>query len=173
MCVDIWVGLLILAGAAGAGLWLLFYWTARRRDLVRRPEEKQVGYGFKKALLIYQPSNRGKNHAIAWALARTLAKAGHTVTVNYPSPVLDYDPAEYDYLIFGGSVYMGELGRPLRDYLARLKFKGKRVLLFAIGDMEKAPELASLRLCVPAGNTVRSIKVRPEEGKKLCQFALG
>lgn len=168
-----WLIPLLLLAAGVGGLILLFYWTGRRRDLIRRPEEKQVGYGFKKALLIYQPSNRGKNHALAWALARTLAKAGHTVTVNYPSPVLSYDPAEYDYLIFGGSAYMGELGRPLRDYLARLKFRGKRVLLFAIGDMEKAPELAGLRLCVPAGNTVRSIKIRPDEGKKLCQFALG
>lgn len=167
-----WIVLAVLAAGAG-GLWLLVWWTLKRRDLVRRPEEKQVGYGFKKALLIYQPSNRGKNHAMAWELARRLAKAGHTVTVNYPSPVLDYDPMDYDYLIFGGNTYLGDVGRPLKDYLARLKFQGKKVLLFVVGDMEKAPELATLRLRVPSGNTVRSIKVKPDEGKKLCEFAIG
>lgn len=170
---NLWLIPLLLLAAFVAALWLDFHWTARRRDLVRRPVEKQVGFGFKKALLIYQPSNRGRNHAIAWNLARTLAKANHTVTLNFPSPVLKYDPNDFDLLVFGGSAYMGELGRPLKDYLSSLKFKGKKVLLFVVGDLEKAPELAGLRLCVPAGNQVRSIKIRPDEGNKLSQFALG
>ena len=42
-----------------------------------------------------------------------------------------------------------------------------------VGDLERAPELAGLRLCVPEGNRIRSIKIRPSEEKKLCQFALG
>lgn len=167
--------LIVLLALLGGGLVLsaVFYWTARRRDLVRRPVEKQVGYGARKVLLIYQPSNRGKNHAIAWALARTLARAGHTVTLNYPSPVLSYDPQDYDLLVFGGSVYMGRVGRPLKNYLSSLHFQGKQVLLFVVGDLEQAPELAELRLCVPEGNRIRSIKIRPGEEKKLCQFALG
>ena len=115
----------------------------------------------------------GREHAIAWALARALAKAGHSVTLNYPSPVLGYDPQSYDLLIFGGSVYMGEVGRPLKDYLSSLRFHGKQVLLFVVGDLEQSPELAGLRLCVPEGNQIRSIKIRPGEEKKLCQFALG
>lgn len=162
--------LALLAG--GLVLTAVFYWTARRRDLVRRPVEKQVGYGARKALLIYQPSNRGRNHAAAWALARALAKAGHTVTLNYPSPVLSYDPQGYDLLIFGGSAYIGSVGRPLKDYLSSLCFQDKQVLLFVVGDLERAPELAALRLCVPEGNRIRSIKIRPGEEKKLCQFAL-
>lgn len=167
--------LIVFLALLGGGLVLsaVFYWTARRRDLVRRPVEKQVGYGARKVLLIYQPSNRGKNHAIAWALARTLARAGHTVTLNYPSPVLSYDPQDYDLLVFGGSVYMGRVGRPLKNYLSSLHFQGKQVLLFVVGDLEQAPELAELRLCVPEGNRIRSIKIRPGEEKKLCKFALG
>ena len=47
------------------------------------------------------------------------------------------------------------------------------MLLFAVGDLDRSPELASLRLCVPAGNQVRSIKVKPGEAALLCQFALG
>ena len=168
-----WLIFVLALLAGGLVLAAVFYWTARRRDLVRRPVEKQVGYGARKALLIYQPSNRGRNHAVAWALARALAKAGHTVTLNYPSPVLSYDPQAYDLLIFGGSAYIGSVGRPLKDYLSSLCFQGKQVLLFVVGDLEQAPELAALRLCVPEGNRIRSIKIRPGEEKKLCQFALG
>ena len=70
-----WLMFVLVLLAGGLVLAAVFYWTARRRDLVRRPVEKQVGYGARKVLLIYQPSNRGRNHAIAWALARALAKA--------------------------------------------------------------------------------------------------
>ena len=87
--------------------------------------------------------------------------------------MLNYDPQDYDLFIFGGSAYMGEVGRPLKDYLSSLHFQGKQVLLFVVGDLERAPELAGLRLCVPEGNRIRSIKIRPSEEKKLCQFALG
>ena len=79
---NLWLIPPLTLAALAAALYLIFYWTVRRRDLVRRPVERQVGYGFKRALLIYQPSNRGRNNAIAWALARALARAGHTVTVN-------------------------------------------------------------------------------------------
>lgn len=168
-----WLMFLAVLGALIGGLVLLFYATARKRDLIRRPREEKYGDGERKALLIYQPSNRGRGTPIAQGLAKTLARQGHRVTVNFPSPVLDYDPKEYDFLIFGGSAYMGEVGRPLKDYLTRLKFKGKKVLLYVVGDMEKAPEMAGLRVCVPAGNQVRSIKIKPGESGKLNEFALG
>ena len=70
---NLWLIPPLTLAALAAALYLIFYWTVRRRDLVRRPVERQVGYGFKRALLIYQPSNRGRNNAIAWALARALA----------------------------------------------------------------------------------------------------
>lgn len=170
---SLWLIFLIAAAALSAALFLYIRHTVRRRDLVRRPSEERYGVGFKKALLIYQPSNRGKIAPLVRALARTLAQAGHTVTVNFPSPVLDYNPMDYDLLVFGGSVYMGEVGRPLKDYLSSLRFRGRQVLLFVVGDLERSPELASLRLCVPAGNQVRSIKVKPGEVSLLCTFALG
>ena len=167
-----WLTVFLALLGGGLALAAMFYWTARRRDLVRRPVENRVGYGVRKTLLIYQPSNGGRSHAIVWALARALARAGHTVTLNYPSPVLSYNPQDYDLLIFGGSAYIGAVGRPLKDYLSSLRFRGKQVLLFVVGDLERAPELAGLRLCVPEGNHIRSIKIRPDEEKKLCQFAL-
>ena len=56
---NLWLIPPLTLAALAAALYLIFYWTVRRRDLVRRPVERQVGYGFKRALLIYQPSNRG------------------------------------------------------------------------------------------------------------------
>ena len=58
---------------------------------------------------------------------------------------------DYDLLVFGGSVYMGEVARPLKDYLSSLRFRGRQVLLFAVGDLDRSPELASLRAVRPGG----------------------
>ena len=107
MPIHPWLIAVLLLAAGGAALAASFYWTVRRRDLTRRPEERQVGFGFKKTLLIYQPSNRGRINAIAWELARSLAKAGHTVTLNVPSPVLSYDPEEYDLLVLAAAPIWG------------------------------------------------------------------
>lgn len=170
---KLWLILLLCLAGLMAVPSLIFYWTTRRRDLVRRPVERTLGYGHRKVLLIYQPSNRGKSNAIVWDLARALAKAGHTVVLNHPSPVLEYDPMDYDLLIFGGSAYMGRVGRPLIDYLSTLRFRDREVLLFVVGDLERAPEMAQLRLCVPAGNRVRSFKLHPSQGNQLIEFALG
>ena len=157
--------LICLLVLLGGGLLLagIFYWTARRRDLVRRPVEKRVGYGTRGALLIYQPSNRGKNHAIAWALARTLARTGYTVTLNYPSPGAQLRPPGLRPVYLRGQRLYGGGGPAVEGLPLLPSFQGKQVLLFVVGDLERAPELAGLRLCVPEGNRIRSIKIRPSE----------
>ena len=170
---PLWLTLLIGAAVLAAALYLYIRHILRRRDLIRRPREEVYDGGLKRALLIYQPSDRGRTASLVQALTRALVRAGHTVTVNFPSPLLDYDPMDYDLLVFGGSVYMGEVARPLKDYLSSLRFLWRQVRLFAVGYLDRSPELASLRLCVPAGNQVRSIKVKPGEAALLCQFALG
>ena len=159
--------------ALAAGAILLIWLVDRMRDRVWSPAEERYGRGRQRALLIFQPSRRQGGLQVARVLAKALARAGHTVTVNRPSSRLVYDPAAYDLLIFGGTAYLGSLGKPLREYLARLRFTGKRVLLYAVGEADRAPELAGLRLCVPAGNTIRSIKVKKNESAKLAEFALG
>ena len=161
----------LIAGLLAGLTVLLLYRVLNQRDQVHKPHETIYGVGFKRALLIYQPSNRGGNRLAAQILAEALAQAGYTVTVNHPSRRLEYDPMGYDLLIFGGAAYLGGLARPLIDYASRLKYTGRRVLLYVTGDMERTPELAAFRLCVPAGNRVRSIKIRPWEGKKLAEFA--
>ena len=83
MPVLVWVAL-IAAGAVCLGV-LFFYRILSKRDQYYKPNERVYGVGFKKALLIYQPSNRGSNHLVAQILAKALAQTGYTVTVNHPS----------------------------------------------------------------------------------------
>lgn len=162
--------LLVLLGL-GACVLLAVRYTIRLRDRVFSPRETVVGDGMRSALLIYQPSRHKGALRVAKVVAERLARGGYTVKINRPSGGLTYDPMNFSYLIFGGMAYMDDLGTPLKDYLSSLSFQGKRVLLYTVGDSDKAPELAGLRLCVPAGNSIRSIKVERADIQKLCDFA--
>ena len=93
----------LIAGLLAGLIVLLLYRVLNQRDQVHKPHETIYGVGFKRALLIYQPSNRGGNRLAAQTLAEALAQAGYTVTVNHPSRRLEYDPKGYDLLIFGGA----------------------------------------------------------------------
>ena len=161
-------GLLV---AAAVVMMVFFKLTAGRRDGWRKPGEQLCGAGPRRALFLYQPSNGGHNAAQAQALAGFLAGMGYAVTVNYPSPQLDYDPAEYDLLVFSSPVYIGETAKPLRDYLAGSRFTGKPVLLYVTGLLKEQPELTALEALVPPGNQVSAIKVKSTETGRLLDFA--
>ena len=164
------LGLLGLLLAAFVVAMVFFKLTAGRRDGWRKPEEQVYGDGGKRALFLYQPSNGGHNQAQAQALAGFLAGQGYSVTVNYPSPQLDYDPGAYDLLVFSSPVYIGETAKPLREYLASHPFTGKQVLLYLNGSLGESPELAALKKLVPEGNRVEGIKVKCDETGRLLDF---
>ena len=164
--------ILSLLAAAAVGLMIFFKLTISIRDSCRRPAEKRLGQGARKALFLYQPSNAKRNVPQAEALAARLAEMGYAVTVNHPSEDLPYAPGDYDLLVFGTPVYMGETARPLRRYLETHPFTGKRVLLYVDGlDLERAPELETLKGLVPAGNELYTVKVEPRDREKLLTFA--
>lgn len=164
--------ILSLLAAAAVGIMIFFKLTISLRDSRRQWAEKQLGQGNRKALLLYQPSNAKRNVPQAEALAARLAEMGYAVTVNCPSEDLPYSPGDYDLLVFGSPVYLGEVARPLRRYLETHPFTGKRVLLYVDGlDLEHAPELETLKGLVPAGNELHAIKVPPRDQEKLLAFA--
>lgn len=163
---------LSLLAAAVVGAMIFFKLTVSIRDSRRRPEEKRLGAGTRKALLLYQPSNRRRNVPQAEALAERLAEMGYAVTVNHPSEELTYAPEDYELLVFGSPVYMGETARPLRRYLEEHPFTGKRVLLYVDGlDLERAPELEALKALVAEGNDLRAVKVAPRDREGLLALA--
>lgn len=149
-----------------------FKLTVGRRDSWKKPEERQFGTGEKRALYLFQPSNRRHNVPQAQDLAAFLAEQGFSVTMNYPSEHLAYDTGAYDLLVFGSGVYMGETAKPLREYLSDHPFTGKDVLLYVTGkDLSKSPELEALKLLVPEGNRVHAVKVSASDAAALIQFA--
>ena len=163
---------LSLLAAAAVGVMIFFKLTVSLRDSRRRWAEKRLGQGARKALLLYQPSNARRNVPQAEALAARLAEMGYAVTVNHPSEDLPYAPGDYDLLVFGSPVYMGETARPLRRYLESLPFAGRRVLLYVDGlDLEHAPELEELKGLVSAGNELHAVKVAPRDRESLLAFA--
>lgn len=165
------LGVLVVLAACGVALLIFFKFTVGRRDSWRMPDEKIIGAGAKRALLIYQPSNGGRNVPQALALAKYLAEQGYTVTVNHPSQRLAYAPGEYDLLLYGTPAYLGEGSRALRDYLQGHPVQGKRILFFVTGTRGESPELEVLKRLLPEGNEVCGVKVKAEETDRLLSFA--
>lgn len=165
------LGVLALFVLCGIAAMIFFKFTLGKRDSWRSPDEKKVGSGEKMALLLYQPSNGKHNIALARSLAELVAARGYSVTVNYPSGQLTYDPAQYDLLLYGSPVYIGETSKALRNYIQSHPVTGKQILLFVTGMEKKAPELEALKLLLPDDNQIYSIKVAPSESEKLLDFA--
>lgn len=169
--VYILLGILLLMLLCGVAAMVFFKLSIGKRDSWRSPDEKIIGSGEKRALLLYQPSNGKHNLPLAKALAELVAERGYTVTVNYPSEQLTYDPKEYDLLVYGSAVYMGETSKALRNYIQAHPVTGKQVLLFVTGMSDKAPELEALKLLLPDENLISGIKVLFKEPEKLLNFA--
>lgn len=169
--VYILLGILLVMLLCGVAAMVFFKLSIGKRDSWRSPDEKIVGSGEKRALLLYQPSNGKHNLPLAKALAELLAQRGYTVTVNYPSEQLTYDPAQYDLLVYGSPVYMGETSKALRNYIQAHPVTEKQVLLFVTGMSEKGPELEALKLLLPDENRIYGVKVSVKERSKLLDFA--
>ncbi len=165
------LGLLLIVVACGVIGLIFFKFTAGRRDSWRMPDEKIVGDGTRKALLLYQPSNGGHNVPLADALARQVAEQGYTVTVNHPSERVTYDLEGYDLLLFGTPSYLGETSKALRSYIKAHPVWGKRILLFVTGTLSDAPELEALKGLFPPENEVYSIKITTAESARLLDFS--
>ena len=164
-------GVLLILALILVGMMVFFKLTIGRRDSWKKPEETLFGAGERKALLLYQPSNAKSNVPLARAVAEALSRKGYQVTVNYPSEQVCYDPMDYDLLVFGSPVYMGETAKPLRQYIEGHPFTGKKVLAFVSGLAPEAPELEALKAMMDGENEVHAVKVSPKEPEKLVSAA--
>ena len=165
------LGILALLTICAVGAMIFFKLSMGRRDRWRRPDEKRFGSGEKRALILYQPSNGRHNVPQVEELARSLAGEGYAVTVNHPSDQVEYDPVDFDLLVFGTPVYMGETAKPLHKYLEDHRFSGKRVILFINGlSTDNTADLEALKLRVADGNRIDGVKVTNRETEKLIGF---
>lgn len=170
VAVYILLGIFLVMLVLGLAAMVFFKLMIGARDSWRKPEEKIVGDGEKRALLLYQPSSGKHNVPMALALAELAASKGYTVTVNHPSEKLGYDPAEYDLLIYGSPVYMGDTSKALRNYIQAHPVTGKDILLLITGLQPESPEGEALKLLLPDANRVSIIKVTTKETGRLLDF---
>lgn len=164
------LGLFSILALCMVAALIFFKVTVGRRDSWRMPEEKIIGDGPHKALLLYQPSNGAHNVPLAMALAKELAKEGYRVTVNHPSHRLTYNLGEYDLLLFGSPSYLGETSKALRTYIQGHPVRGKRIFLFVTGSASESPELEHLKTLIPAENEIHGIKVTVAQTAGLVEF---
>ena len=161
--------LIVVIVVACCGIW--FFTTVSSVNKEHAPAEAVVGTGDRSALVIYEPSRLSTTKDMSMAIADTLAGAGYTVTVNFPSSRLDYDLEDYDVIAFGTPVYAGQVSSALKSYVESNPVEGKHVLVYVTGaSPDDTKELDEMVSWVNAANSVSSIKVTKDDGERLSAF---
>lgn len=124
-----------------------------------------------KALLLYQDSRHGTFGRMAESAAEAISAKGYEVVVNHPSIKLEYDPMEYDLLVFGSPAYLGQVSVLLADFIKNNPFTHKTVFIFSAGiTPEDKREIERVAEVVPKRNHVVSVKVYKGAEKELKVF---
>ena len=148
-----------------------FYTLANSLSKEHKPAEVIIGSGEKSALVIYEPSMLSTTKDISMTIAEALAEEGFTVTLNLPSPQLDYKLADYDFIAFGSPVYAGRISSALKSYVEKNPVENKHILVYVTGGLvDDTKELEEMVSWVNPNNTVRSIKVNKGGMERLSEF---
>lgn len=101
------------------------------------------------ALLVYQPSKSGHIDNSARLIAEELYKNGYKVVIDRPSIDLSSNVNEYDIVILGSNVYVGQLSSLIVDYAASLSsLKNKTLGLFSNGKLDNTIEFTEIEQLV-------------------------
>lgn len=93
------------------------------------------------ALVIYQPSNSGKIDDWARLIAGVLYKAGYKVVLDQPSLDLSTQISEYDLIVLGSSVQVGQMSAAILDYAYNLPgLRNKTLGLFSNSQSKNTSE---------------------------------
>ena len=93
------------------------------------------------ALVVFQPSKNGTIDEYARLIAETLFQSGYKVIIDTPSLDLSVRVTEYDLIILGSAVSVGQFATPLLDYIYSLpSLKNKTIGLFSNGRAESTSE---------------------------------
>ena len=155
-------------------LFIVSFWLKNNLKILNfthASDEKIVGEGAKKALIIYQPSKNNVATNLTKVIADCLAQYGYTVTINYPSDELNYILSEYDLLIFGSAVYIGRFSPILGSYMLKNRFKNKKVIVYTVApNVNDVTDLNDLKVLVDSLNEVRAIKIYKDQDERLKKF---
>lgn len=122
----------------------------------------------KKALVVYQPSMMSDcTKTVAYEMARGLNSNGYDVTVTYPGKNLSKDVSDYNVLIFGSPVYMGQTSSVLNDYIKGIQsFAGKKVILYTTGAADDSAQLDAMEKLLKDGGAPMKIGLMSKENEK-------
>ncbi len=155
-------------------LFIVSFWLKNNLKILNfthASDEKIVGEGAKKALIIYQPSKNNVATNLTKVIADCLAQYGYTVTINYPSDELNYILSEYDLLIFGSAVYIGRFSPILGSYMLKNRFKNKKVIVYTVApNVNEVTDLNDLKVLVDSLNEVHAIKIYKGQDERLKKF---
>ena len=155
-------------------LFIVSFWLKNNLKILNVthiPDEKVVGNGVKKALIIYQPTKNEVAKNLTKVIADCLLQNGYTVTVNYPSDELNYILSEYDLVAFGSAVYIGRFSLTLGSYMLKNRFKNKKVIVYTVApNVNNITDLNDLKVLVDSGNEVHAIKVYKDHDERLKKF---
>lgn len=158
------------------GMFFISIWLKNRLKVLRtahEPNEIKVGNGEKSAIIIYQPTKHDAATKLTKAVADCLAENGYSVTINYPSNEINYILTEYDLIVFGSGVYLGNFSPVLSDYILHNKIKNKKVLIYTVGmKTDDLTDLNELRVMLDDANEVHGIKVSKGQEDKLKEFVV-
>lgn len=144
-------------------LFVAFATHAVRQNSVPRDDGQNIfdpkGIDDGMALLVYQPSKSGHIDAIAQLIAEELFKNGYKVVVDRPSIDLSSHVSEYDLVILGSNVYVGQLSSLLIDYATNLSsLKNKTLGLFSNGKLDSTTEFSEIEQLVKGNPRVVTAK---------------
>lgn len=160
----------IIAGIICVILVIIALWLYSTISVIYKefaPNETLLkGEDHKQALIIYQPSKHDGTKQVTDTLAKQLNKHGYTVTINYPSNKLTYNPNDYDIIAYGSPVYVSNVSDVLKDYITSLSLNNKHIFIYAVGLLENETlELDTMISWVNESNTIASIKISKSNTK--------
>lgn len=144
----------------------LFAGRAMRQNSIPHDDGQEIldpkGVDDGMALVVYQPSPNGKIDDYARQIAKELFRQGYKVVLDRPSIDLSTSVAEYDIIVLGSKVYIGQVSELLLDYVASLPSLTHKTLgLFSSGRLETSNEFDEIENLVKGSPRIVTTKFLP------------
>lgn len=119
----------------------------------------------KKALLVYQPGRGDTSHEVAKSIAEGIKDSGYDVTMNYVGDYLPKSTEEYDLIVIGTTVYMGQVSKNVQEYVENIDNYGDgKLVIYSKGSAEESPELEELEKSFNSKKPDKKFKINVSEG---------
>ncbi len=149
-----------------ASLVIFFLWLRRGvKSLSKDYPVKEVkkGTGYKKVLILYQPSLHNTAEKVTNTVIDTFLNLGYSITANYISDELDYNLNDYDFIAFGSPVYVGNISPKFIKYIKCSNIENKEILIYTVGNIDtEEQETDELTHLLKDKNTIHKIKISPK-----------